>query len=386
MDKVEVLTPPVMKSWMEYQELRAVYEKFALVNGVDLQPERTWRSIFLFSFYQFVLNVGSDIGVPSLVHEYKHGRVNFANICQTMIIVVGSLFIDYSIVFLFAYHDRLTGLLEYCAKLSKTEGFDETFLLKTTRLLYRLGFIIPIWDATAAIMVSLVRWEHHTPIPMHYPQELMDDFKYYVLLFIWQLFFNFAFWQIILFLVCTYIILVQHIQAQYQALGRKLRELTDAAQLKKANAKGSDVEFSKQLDTIGREHAELLQIIGDTNKIFEFSLIINEFFAIVCITIALITFQYEQEETVFACQCVLLFSIYLIYPYLGQEITTTAEDFADAGIECNWVDLSVVNKKKLGLIVMMAQQPVGLSSGGFHYSNYLEMSQVCYEARRDNFS
>lgn len=97
-------------------------------------------------------------------------------------------------------------------------------------------------------------------------------------------------------------------------------------------------------------------------------------FGIATMTISIAIFTYQPH--VFGIVCCLSGLLTTAMPILGQEISSSAEEFAKAAYACNWNDFDKKNRKAFAIILMMAQKVAGVSSGGFHFSNNLEIWQV----------
>lgn len=154
---------------------------------------------------------------------------------------------------------------------------------------------------------------------------------------------------------------------QYKELNKSLHSLQSLK---------SNLAKARQLDLIGHKHSELLKNLEIFSSIYMIPLLMNEFLCIVCSLAPLVMFIYNTNEIVSAAAAATVPCFNSIYPILGENVSSAAVDFALVASDINWIYLSNRNRKKLSMIIMMAQKPVGISSGKFHYSNHLEITQV----------
>lgn len=271
---------------------------------------------------------------------------------------------------MFSNQDKLRELMDYCQKLSSNEKFEESRLLNIIKIVQKVAFFSPAYMVAGTIGMSFSTKERQLPMPVYYPKELMENTIFYGTVLSFQIDFVFAMWQYISVFLSTYIIMIQHISKEFQVISEDLKNL--------ANIKGRPFQrlLSQGLDQVGLKHAQLLEQLSVANSIFSVPLLCNEVFCVACIAITVITFEYEIEEQVFASSGVALISLGMIYSVSGQGISSSAGDFVDAAIECDWLQLFPTIRKRLMLMILMVQQPIGISSGGFHFSKYLKVSQV----------
>lgn len=138
----------------------------------------------------------------------------------------------------------------------------------------------------------------------------------------------------------------------------------------------SNVEnISKMIISIGRQHSELIQMVKHVNLIFSNSLLTNELFCITCVPfVGVLVLTNQYFNIAFAVIFLILFN--MTYSFLGQKVIDSANKFSEVIYNCDWTQFSTWNRKQLVLIMLMAQQPVGIKSGGFHYVDYRQLTQV----------
>lgn len=179
-----------------------------------------------------------------------------------------------------------------------------------------------------------------------------------------------AYWvfRVVIIFVSNYIILSQHCSGQFRILSCAIRQLKDGSQ--------SVEEKRDLLRKIQQFHEELLNNIGVVDSVFTVSLIMNKLQSVVLITFIGSLFLATEGEymTKFSgSSCVVMF---LVYPFFGQSIIDEADDFFVATYDCDWLELPIKDRKSLLLIMLMAEQPTGLTSGGLNYTNFMELTDV----------
>lgn len=401
-NKVKPFTPLTLQNITNFQELRRRHEYFAKFQGIDVKsPKITRKKIGLCLLYHAILYGNSGIGIFFMFYEHKYApeHTNFFGDIRCSMIVMGALCIASCGLFLFTNQNKLNGLLDYCEKLSKNAEFKEDSMLKIVKFLHALAFIISSSCGLGIVAMLIVFKDRRLPTPIYYPEKFISNTPFYICLCLYQTIWTLALWLYYSFFFATYIVMVEHISTQYKILSNRIKNLNEEhksqientkettseqknmSTVKKIDENSTETDYSfldttAELNEIGQLHAELLENIGEANTMFRLPLLFNEGFVILCITMNGILILYELKDVVFVIEnfCVMIGS--LIYPYLGEKISSTAEDFADAIYECQWLRVSPLLRKKVALLLMMAQMPVGFNSGGFHYSNYLEISQV----------
>lgn len=361
--------PNKVSNWAIFQDTKAIYTNLAQRHAVDLTPERSkWNIIKIWTF-EITMGVFLSIAAASFIHEYKEGREDFVSSCRNGILIFGTAGMSLSAWFLYLYNAQVGKLVEYCDKLSKTITFDEEGLFKTVRALDRFSIIFPIFNSIGVVVVSIVFNERPLPIPFTFLRHLMETnlYWYYFIVFYITII-NFIFWLDVAYLISTYYIFMKHIAAQYDTLSEMVRNLVGPT--------ADEKEISKKLNEIGSAHVELMDMLDTTSKVYQFPLLELEFFYVIVLTITGVVFQYEISEFVFGIQTSILCCITFVYPYFGQGVSQGGEDFALAISECEYDRLSPKKRRELSLLCLMAQREVGVTIGGFHNSNYLQMSMV----------
>lgn len=400
-NKVDALSPSAMQNLQNFRELRRRHEFFAKFQGIDSKnPEITKRKIGICLIYHIVLYGNSALGIFFMTYEHKYApeHTNFFGDIRCGLIVLGTLCIASCGLFLFTNQNKLNGLLDYCEKLSRNTEFKEDTLLKVVKFLHLLAFIISSSCGFGIIAMLIMVKDRRLPTPIYYPDKFISNTPFYTCLCLYQTIWTLALWLYYSFFFASYIVMVEHISTQYKILSQRIKDL-DQKQMKiedlevkevgnslfrvknkiqptTLNNEYSLIDATAELDEIGRLHAELIENTGEANTMFRLPLLFNEGFVILCMTMNGILMIYELKDVVFAFEnfCVMFGS--LIYPFLGQRISSSGEDFAKAVYECQWLRVSPSLRKKVSLLLMMSQQPTGFNSGGFHYSNYLEIAQI----------
>lgn len=371
MTRFQVLTPSAMKNLIAFQNLRRNYQVFARIQGINPTTGSSSASKRICVAYQFLLHFHSLLGLCFLAYEFSNKRVEFLGGIECLIIILGTVCNASCGLFLFINQHKLKDLFDFCERLSTNTHFNETLLLRIAKTIQILAAIVPTTCAIGTALVSLYLKKGLLPIPIYYPAFLAENTGFYVFLFTYQVIFNVIFWLFYSIFLSTYVILVEHVSGKYIILCNMLEELHE-----NRVQSLTIIQINNKITQIGKEHAELLWIIRQANSIFEIPLFCNQVFAIMSITMTFTIMIYEHKDVVFAIQGIVVFSGCLLYPFLGERISKNAEKFLDVVYECEWLILSPSQRKAISLIIMMAQKSVGFSTGGFHFSNYMEITQV----------
>lgn len=300
--------------------------------------------------------------------EHLTGRGYLLGDWRSAIIVTGATCITVSGLEFYSNQARLRRLLDWCQTVATQENANQIISVKTVKLFHSFAYSVPIYSSLGSIFLYYTTKVPQMPIALYYVPELMNNFITFTAIFLFQTIVNLVFWKYTCFILTTYILLIKHASGQYKMLSESVKKLTCRS------------NESDEVNHIGKLHSELLENLRETSTLFNRILILNELFCILCIVIAIIILTYEFEQAVFGFAVLLITALSFQYPLLGEEVSSRAEDFSKAVYECDWLELTVDNRKKIALIFMMLQKPVGNSSGGFHHSNFREVSQILRSA------
>lgn len=364
----------------QFSDVKKLYSSLALSQGLNVSDKHVKFTSLRFIYHQISLTQLSTLGLILMVSKHLQDGGHFITDCQTLNIILGQSCMQLSSFILFVNQNNLKKLFSWCETVSNNNELDEEFTLKTVKIFYYLRFLIASSAIFSSVFVGLIVQQKVLPIPFYFVEKYWGSFKGYLTVLILESFGVVSVWQLNCGLLATYFILVQHISQQYVVLSDKVRRATNQ-RLKTVNVKANgeeidDIKVEDSLDEIGKLHSELLVTIKETSSIFKVALLFNEALGVICVVLPGIIFQYERKEISFAAAAIIVGIFNLAFPYLGEGVSSRAKEFSMATIENDWINLSNKNRKKLALITMMAQKSVGISTAGFHYSNYLEISQI----------
>lgn len=357
-------------NWIIFQDIREIYETFSGYCAIDLSPTRSRTNVAKCWINQIVTTVFMLIAFGSTVTEHRAKRGEFLDYCRNGILIFGNLLVSWSFLILYKHHQQLEELVDYFDTLSRTINYDEESLLKKVKMLSRLPFIIPVVNGGLNIIVNLLFDAQTLPVPFMLSKLLMVYKEWFYFAFIYIVLINCIFLLDFCFLIGTYLVCLEHISAQYDLLSEKLNSLAMTEQ-------DADQKYIvEELSNIGKTHVELLERLQIVRKIFKYPLLSLEIFCVMASTMAGLIFQYEQSSWIFGVQCI-FFTLYnFIFPIYGQKITNSAENFASAAYECNWIKFSPKNRRAVMMIIMQGQKVAGVTAGGFHYSNHAQITAV----------
>lgn len=360
-----------MKDYLAFQTIRSHHNNFAWTLGIQISCNPTVNPRLKLNFCilsQIILLVHITIVFGFMIYEHFVERAYFLGDCRSAIIMAGVTCITTFGLIFYLEQKNLTKLFDWCEKIVPNEDFKQELSLSTIRFLHNFSYSVPILSSLGSIGMNFFVAERQMPIAIYSLPEVTRNFEYYMMIFIFHNCVNLVFWKYTCFVLSTFVILVKHLSGQYKMLTKVMGRLGVESK--------NHAACSQKLDLIGLKHSELILMLKETSRIYRVILILNELFCIICIVVSITILAYEFEEAVFGFAVILITALSLQYPLLGEEVSSTAEEFCRTVYECDWVHFSNRNRKKLALILLMAQQPVGVSSGGFHNANYLEVSQV----------
>lgn len=349
------------------------YSNFAKTIGIDTSNHTahniSWRNIFVCTFIQIFVLIVSVIDIGLLVHEHLNGRGVFFKDIRTLTINIGILCTSIPGIMLVKNQHQLLAVLNWCNSVTSDPQLVMK-QIKTIKIGYGLAFWQPTYDTVSTLIFCVLLKTRLLPLTTYNADLITQNWTEYIVMYLIFVAHSFAFWRVSLFALTTYIVLVRFISKQYEVLSQMINEGSGPG------SKRSQIEIGQNLNTIGQMHVELLNNLTVFSNLYTMILLINETFCVAVVSIAVTSFLYQPNEINFAIIALMSVIYNLLYPVFGEEISSSAEDFEKAIYYCDWNDMSVRNRKSVALILLMAQKPVGVTSGGFHFSNYTELSQI----------
>lgn len=370
MDHKTIDTTPFQVS----TEIKAHFVKIGKQQGNCLTDEPfKWRPYILF-FINTSFLFSTCKGFGFMFYEHYRGRSYFLGDCRTLIIAIGFIATQSYGLFLLYHREKVYTLLNWCEQISSEVDGDQQKYYKFIKNLQTFKIVNVTFVFVGPIITYLMTKERILPIPYYAVEEAMPNTGLFLAFFVLEMIADYCFWQSSIFAISFYYIMVQYISAQYKTLSHRIMSSCTVTTITPTND-GKTVRRSV-LDEVGAKHADLLTQINQLSSIFTHMLMFNEALAVLAIVVSMVTFQYASNEVGFGVSAAFVGSSSLVYPFLGQEISSSAEDFAEMVFYGDWLNLSHSNRKKLSLILMVAQKPVGIETGGFHFANFLEIGQV----------
>lgn len=369
MKSIVVLPPKKMDNFLAFHALRMRHTRFGRTIGLELGDEVSVATRFgglICCLHQVVLYVNLSLVTALMAVEHIRGRGDMLNDCIAFVLIIGEICNAIPGYVFYKKQTELKQLLEWCQQLRSEVGYDEAVPDRILRWLFYVPYIGTVLSALGPLIVNNMSEMQLLPVPLYPVLEVLNNPRLFAALFIYEVVVFNVFWRINAMLLTTYVMLVKSISGQYRALAQ---HFIDATKL-------PSEAIDELLDSIGRQHAELLHNLKVTGSIFNTPLLFNEFSGVICVTISMTILAYHFEQVIFAIVAFVCAAFSFLYPFLGQEISSSAEAFEQAAYACDWHEFSMQNRRKVALIMLMSQKQVGVNSGGFHFSNYLEISQV----------
>lgn len=354
------------KKFIKFKDVTEIYTIFGKFQGLKLSGEPVRFSKLRFIIHQMGLGQMFLMGAVLMVLKHLEDENQFLSDCRTLNTCFGQSCVQFYGLILYLNQDKLRSLMSWCEDASDNGRFDEESTFKVVKFLYYLSYLQAFCHSINPILVGFVTNQRLLPVPVYFVDQVWGSTGGYILVFASQVYGVICLWQYGSFLLATFYVLVKHISGQYTRLSSLLKEVGNESEAKTID----------QIEEIGMLHSELLMKIKEISSIFKIVLLLNEAVGVICVVISVAIMRYEREETLFAVMVFFFGVSNFAYPYMGEEICSSAEKFALATMESNWLNLSTKQRKKLAMIILVSQKPVGLSTAGFHFSNYLEISQV----------
>ena len=306
--------------------------------------------------------------------------MTFLSLLSSIGIVFGTCCNVLTGMYLFTNQNRLRKLFAYCERISSNDAINEASLAKIVQLISKMVFIVPISGGTGVLLLSYTLNVRLFLLPTHLPMFLQTNVFIFTLVNIYQTIGNIVFWHYACLFLASFIIFTEHFSKQYFILGEEIKSVG-------GERSSTPQTLNMQLNYIGKQHSVLLSNLEEASTIFRYTLLINEAFIVMSIVMSFTIFLHQKDDFVFGLEAIGFSTTNLVYPLLGQRVSSSAEQFGDTIYECLWLGLTPQFRKRVALMQLVSQRPVGFSSGGFHMSNHMEISQVSIadKSKKSNF-
>lgn len=366
-----------------FTKLRNQQAKIGTKFGIHLTNEgakQNFTSFMLIAVAQlFEISFIIFLFVQLIAHHLRNKGIPMMDICSINTAVT-TVVVTYQTWIMYHYQALLRSLFDRCENFYQVRD-DEKWISKSfedvngtinrsTTLMSKLGNFNVVLFPAIGIIASLIIKEFQFFVPTYNVFEWMNNF-YWVLVFNLLFICLAIYYNHTLFLSLNiFRIIVHHLAGEYNYLCSALQDIETISC-------DSDhfEQISKKLTCIGRRHSKILEMIKDMDTIFSRCLLAIEMYCVIAIPLMFFSFQ---ELQFLAIALGFLFEIIFnsIYSICGQQIINGAEEFGSALYECDWLTYSPWNRKELALIMLMAQKPVGIRSGGFYFVNFVQLLKV----------
>lgn len=354
---------------------------FGRVLGIDLcdKSKKTNTSNILWQLLTQSVLLGSSLYLSSqiiLQHKAERSDLSMDMYCFSGAFMALILCIQIFIIF---YHqDLLRSLFDRCEAFYKKK--KDSNLTKCEfevingninhiiRGLEIMAYVNPVCLTSLSIIVSMIVKQFQFILPVYHRYEWMNRIHWIICLDSFFFLFSFFFNRVLFFVMCLFATLCHNIGGEYKCLAATVKKI-------QKNNKGS-IDSWNELNSIGQRHAKVLEMVKDLDITFSKPLLASEIISVTCIPLFGISCWLDTSVFSGGVGATFVFFFLSFISLLGQYIGSCAENFSTALSECDWIKFSAWERKQLALMMLMAQKPVGVRSGGFYYVNHGQLTQV----------
>lgn len=307
-------------------------------------------------------------GLLEYFHCYLETRAGRGDIFFDALMSVQSLIMYlfcYFTFHLFLNEPTITELLEWCRTLYITHpdelvvGWKKPILEEleqTTLKLQRFTSNWPVVEITLLVIPCLLGFvlfdERKILYPLYSNDGFVTELPWFFVILAWGYIYCIALNKQVAFNLTTYILLNNHVVAQLKIVAKIFENLGPST--------------LHLLEPAIRAHIEVLDQALLVSELFSRPMFVIEGITLSATVFAGICFILSPENAVIAAGVVTFILCGYLYSFFGQSLMESSLEVADAVYNGNWVDLSVNDRKKLLLVLMRAQRPAGIMSGGYH--------------------
>lgn len=287
---------------------------------------------------------------------------------------------------LFKNRFRIEDLLNQCENLGHTpNGFKPQLttpndsIIKLTQALLKLSYANPIFYFCFVVITLMCTQDVVYAFPTYESKYWEKSLLSFVVINGGYILLTFLFNRILFCTFSLFTILVYYVTSEFKCLSVILLELSQSKHIQNANS------TSTILNQIIERHSNLIQMVKDVDKIFSIPLLTSEMFCIICIPLVGFTLFYVDDCFNVALGAIFVVFFKLSYCVYGQQIIDSAFEFEMALHNSNWLVLDPNLRRTLLFSIRIAQKPIGISSGGFHFINHSQMTKVNYCSTKSAF-
>lgn len=346
---------------------------FARIIGVPISEKTNWWHALNLTTNTFWVNVHMAVWLGQAIFEHSKGRGYLFGDC---VLFCGYSFcatIMLSLFVLFFKHDITDELFEWCHHLYRDyptkfykNDFQEIFeemtkgAWKVCRIIRNACIGNIFWQNGVALLTVISPLESQLPTTTYTVAGWVQEPRFYWILFfihnMLAVYINFT----LIFMCTTYIILANHIIAQLNLLIRLLEKLDPQ---------------SGQMNELIQMHADVIDKIEKFSELYCIPMTALEMCATTSFIIMGLVIVLRRDFHMSLVMINVLLNVG-IYSHYGQQISDQTALVAQKAFESDWLNMSLDDKKKVKLIIQMAQKPRGVSAGGFHFVSYQSFSEI----------
>lgn len=347
-------------------QLLSTFSGFTITNKVNF-----WVIFNLFNTHLWPVLLFVFFGGQA-IEEHLKGRRSFFSDAQVycgLIVVASNI---YAIDLLFLKRNEISKLIDWCEGLyarkesKKLREIHQKIFARNNRKIREIIKITLLmtlikvsFPNVAALMSKFFAEVPVFPTPMYSLEGWIQEYPWYQIIFLAHSGTIVYYCTNVQAILTLYIIISSHIVAQIDYLTQIIRTM-----------KAED-DFDCLIDL----HSDILTQIEKLSNCFSIPMLSTEANAMSNFVFFGLMIVRRSEYHMIILNSFNL-SVCALYSHFGQQITDRSMEIADALYESCWLEMKVAERKKVLLLIQMAEKPRGVKSGGFYFISYSQFTDV----------
>lgn len=356
----------------DFSEFKTKLKTYSNMVGFPIDGKMTPRILFHLLNNNFWTKLAFACFGFQAWYEHSHGRgflygdVTFLTglvICWSALYAANILFLKRLV---------LAELLDWCENLYRKSEHSSGLILedmgndihKVIRFVKIMCWLKWIFHMQAAILSKLFAEEALVASPIYTIHGVVQQFPWYHSLFVIHVFLIVYVHGTIRASASVYVVISKHIVAQFDYALEIIRKM--------------DAGDSGAINRLVKLHADLLKQVEGLSDMFSIPMLLVEMSAMANFVLFGLMVVRRSEYHMLIVNFFDL-STCALYSHFGQLISDRAADLSDELYACPWLEMKTTNRKKIQLLIQMANKATGINAGGFHfisYSQYMDVSAL----------